>query len=211
MPWQSSRELDVLASFYGTDMRSRPQFFDHDSLKEFFGLDSVSAPVRGVLQQFISPKTPSNEVIKAEWTPGICFFERRTNVHKLENNRKVNIYDRSLTYEMDDQDLYTECPFVDEGSLSKRLKETLLTIATHIAQLNNARQLIPCKMVVYFKCGGQDKLWLLWCDELQMKSVDFSRNILNAEEPIKLVIKERWVAGDGVASMDRWMDRQIER
>ena len=53
------------------------EFFDEAMLRDF--LESRKKPFDGILQKFIEPDAEQNFVLRINWSPKLCVFEKRIN------------------------------------------------------------------------------------------------------------------------------------
>eukprot|EP00736_Rhodelphis_marinus_P003818 Rmarinus@m.11220 len=137
------------------------EYFDESDLKVF--LDSHEKRT-GILQKFIQTDFAHNCVVRATWTPKVCILEKRMNVHRL-SDRKLNIYDRVVTY--DGPEHMTRTLPVAGTKLSDRITVCCRDIVDHVLAVTYHRCRIT-RMVVYFKVDHLKRINILWCSSMRV-------------------------------------------
>jgi len=120
----------------------------------------------GILQRFVTPKGPQNEVMRVVWTPGVVLMERRQNRHSI-TDRMINLYDRAATYDGKPHDSQTfeirAQPTIDA------LNQMIDSIRQHVYHVT--RQEI-IRMVAFFKEDVNGHIWFLDASSIRLSSRD---------------------------------------
>ena len=129
----------------------------------------------GFVQKFVEPKNNRNCIIQATWSYQFCLLERRTNTSKITNSH-VEFYDRLVTYEGAEHLSISDS--ITSPTLASDIHRTCLDIATHIKDINNGAIKVR-EMILHFKMDPMERLWLLYCTNLKVTSVDGKPHMLD--------------------------------
>ena len=116
----------------------------------------------GMLQSFIHPKGTSNFVVRVSWSPDNCSMDSCININKL-NDPELEVQDRASTN--DDQN----CVLIPMSGnvLATQLERLCSCIAEHL-HLASQQLYKVTSMVITFKIDSEDRVWLLWCEQLEV-------------------------------------------
>jgi len=116
----------------------------------------------GMLQSFIHPKGTSNFVVRVSWTPDNCTMDSCININKL-TDPELEAQDRACTN--DEQ----HCVLIPMSGnvLATQLERLCSCIAEHM-HLASQQLYKVTSMVITFKIDGEDRVWLLWCEQLEV-------------------------------------------
>ena len=115
-----------------------------------------------MLQSFIHPKGTSNFIVRVAWSPDNCTMDSCININKL-NDLELEAQDRASTY--DEQ----HCVLIPMSGnvLSTQLERLCSCIAEHM-HLASQQMYKVNSMVLTFKIDSEDRVWLLWCEQLEV-------------------------------------------
>ena len=115
-----------------------------------------------MLQSFIHPKGTSNFVVRVSWTPDNSSMDSCININKL-TDPELEAQDRACTN--DDQ----HCVLIPMSGnvLATQLERLCTCIAEHM-HLASQQMYRVTSMVITFKIDSEDRVWLLWCEQLEV-------------------------------------------
>jgi len=158
-------------------------------------------PYDGILQKFIEPDTPNNFVLRINWSPKLCVFEKSVNNHPV-HKRDIDVYERACTFEGPAN--YATSHKVRSEYITHQLITQANSIAYHIQNITFELKVID-RMVLNFKVDKQGRMWFLWCSSLRVKGSEieempkiqdklneevFPEQIMNSKRPgMKHLIK----------------------
>jgi len=138
------------------------EFFGEEELKHF--LHYRKKPFDGMLQKFIDPKGPNNDMFRVIWTPNKCLVEKKVNLKPLFDPR-YDIYERAVTYE--GEEFHCQTMRIKGSRVISRLEEVARSIQEHVFTVSAGREK-PSRMVLHFKQDAKDQLWLLNATSIRM-------------------------------------------
>jgi hypothetical protein len=118
------------------------------------------ASKNGILQKFIYPVGPHNEMIQVLWTPHVCIAEKLRSCMLLGDVTKTP-FQRAATIE-GPANFNTRAYVSPATAESIRLRCESLVDQLYVVE----RRLVSC-MTLYFKVDEHGNLWLLWCAYLR--------------------------------------------
>jgi hypothetical protein len=168
--WRSERPVDVVASFTPSTYNPQhplmaPMHLTAAELHEF--LIHEKHPAKrgsGILQKFVCPKEKCNEMMRCDWSIHATFIERRTNLLKLDDNKKLKA-SRLVTFEPGADDSLVVSTSLGEGYLHNFINKIMNQVSLHISRVSAFG--FPFRMTAYLKQDTNSRLWFLFCDHLQ--------------------------------------------
>jgi len=139
---------------------------------DYFLSSTVSTQTRaGLVQNFIHPKGASNFLIRVSWTPDECTMDNLININRLDD-QKFDIQERAATNDK------ANCVLLPMNGnlLMDQLKLLCLCIVEHIQSTASPPVLIEA-IVLNFNIDLQDRVWLLWCEQLHYKLDDHMSDV----------------------------------
>jgi hypothetical protein len=115
-----------------------------------------------MLQSFIHPKGTSNFVVRVSWSPNNCNMDSCININKL-TDPELEAQDRACTN--DEQ----HCVLIPMSGnvLATQLERLCSCIAEHM-HLASQQLYKVTSMVITFKIDSEDRVWLLWCEQMEV-------------------------------------------
>ena len=154
------------------------EYLDQASLDSF--LFQRKKEECGILQRFVDPKGPHNNVIRAIWSPNMIFLERRENVNRIGDS-SYNAYERAVTYEGAEH-LSRTSP-IRSKTLIAQFNSLCQNIADHVREITQGKTAIN-RMVLTFKIDAEDRIWLLWCSSIRLDSGGSPTRPLDLTRPV---------------------------
>ena len=159
------------------------EFFTQISFQEF--IQNPEKCKSGLLQKWVQPKTGYNSLIKVQWSSQFCLIERRTNKHRIEDNR-IGLYEKLVTYEGMEHNSTFE-PVAATWIISE-LQQICTNISSHITSITGGNVTIT-RMVLFFKHDPSDKLFFLYCSALKimdLNEIEYEKPLLFEELEVKV-------------------------
>jgi hypothetical protein len=154
----------MLVCLYGCagDVQPITEYLTPAGLDYFLSTQPSRRTKAGMLQSFIHPKGTSNFVVRVSWSPDNCSMDSCININKL-NDPELEAQDRSSTY--DEQ----HCVLIPMSGnvLATQLERLCSCIAEHM-HLASQQMYKVTSMVITFKIDSEDRVWLLWCEQLEV-------------------------------------------
>jgi hypothetical protein len=142
------------------------EYFDKENFIKF--IDDHKTRKHGMLQRFVQPHGDYNFVIRAEWSPHFCFFEKKVSKHPV-NSTKYDIYERCATF---DGKPYMSKSFPVNGSIIKNVIEKWINdIITHVKSTSSDLFNLN-RIIINFTIDAQSRLNLLYCSSIRCDNVD---------------------------------------
>jgi len=139
--------------------------FEYYSEKEFLNFINDKWTINnGILQQFIQPKGDKNYIIKANWSPKLCLFEKIESLTRI-NDTRFDIYDRALTFEA--QKYHSREGPLRGYVLPNKVQRICANISQHVQNVSFESILIA-RMILHFKVDENSRIWLLLCTSLRV-------------------------------------------
>eukprot|EP00762_Andalucia_godoyi_P005983 ANDGO_00100.mRNA.1 hypothetical protein (macronuclear) len=142
------------------------EYFDQAGLVEY--IRKGRRRERVVLQMFHEPaildRSKSNHTIQVFWTPRFVKTEMRVN-DRLLYDKHLPLVERCATVEASASVARTVS--VRSSTLNSRLNEMCQSIVRHVEKISNSEYDV-FRMVVYARVDAHDRLFVLWCSELQI-------------------------------------------
>lgn len=101
-------------------------------LKDF--LKNLKKYPNGVLQKWVSPFGPYNNMLKISWTPKILMFERKQNL-KLLKEDQYDMYERAATF--DAPEYFTKLSTIQSQKTTALMHQTTNLIVQYLSSLGN--------------------------------------------------------------------------
>ena len=178
----------IVASFtYIMNSGRTIEYFDEKEFNNFlYNKVKVS---KGILQQFLHPKTAKNTVIKIIWSPNVSLFECKENQKEICDLRH-GIFERAATLE--DQEFYSRSVTLKGIGLKKKIKASTERIIRHVKLVSE--NICIKRMVTTWKIDNLNRLCLLSVLSLRIASnapLDIGTSI-KIPTSIKNSIKADW-------------------
>ena len=155
-------------------------------LEEEEELEYETATNTVVMQRFVVPCSEHNKVIKAEWTPNVCFLHTRQNKYRFDDVQKDPTL-RAATYN-EPKNLSVETSLKNK-TLAKKVLAVCRNIAKHITSHSRVYEEVRA-MTLYFKTGNDGNIWLIWARNFQCSTV---RPVLRQLDEFKELCKNKKV------------------
>ena len=133
-------------------------------------------PYDGILQKFIEPNTESNHVLRIQWSPKICLFERRLNNLPLRGT--ADAYERAVTYE--GPQAFSQTLPLRSGHITQQMLQKANSIACHIGNVTFDTKIVD-RMILNFKLDANGTLWFLWCSAMRLRPKQSSQQQVHTE------------------------------
>ncbi|EGR34456.1 hypothetical protein IMG5_010830 [Ichthyophthirius multifiliis] len=142
------------------------EFFNQKSFCNFIMFKSYDK--EGYLQRFIQSKGIYNTIIKAIWSPQICFFEKYVNKLPI-NDISLDIYQRVINIET----FQNQCETINlKGKfLSEKLDQLTSKISQHIEKVSPYGNKIK-QMELIYKMDQKNKIYLILCQNIKTEEVE---------------------------------------
>jgi hypothetical protein len=174
---------DIVAVYVGAaqgDIQPITEYLTPAGMEYFLSTPPSRRTKQGLLQSFIVPKGTSNFTIRVSWTPEECTMDSCININKLADP-ELDAQDRAATN--DDKN----CVLIPMAGnvLSTQLERLCGCITEHI-YLASGQQFKVMSMVLNFKIDAEDRVWLLWCEQMEVGD-DAGRTIQGARADARLL------------------------
>jgi len=156
---------DIVATFVGSaqgDVQPITEYLTPAGLDYFLSTPPSRRTKSGMLQSFIHPKGTSNFVVRVSWSPNNCNMDSCININKL-TDPELEAQDRACTN--DEQ----HCVLIPMSGnvLATQLERLCSCIAEHM-HLASQQLYKVTSMVITFKIDSEDRVWLLWCEQMEV-------------------------------------------
>lgn len=145
------------------DVQPITEYLSAEGLDYFLSTPPSRRTKVGMLQTFIHPKGTSNFIIRVSWTPEECTMNSCININRLADP-DLEVQERAAT---NDEKHCVLIP-MSGNVLAKQLERLCDTIAEHL-HLASQQQYKVSSMVINFKIDNEDRVWLLWCEQLEVQ------------------------------------------
>eukprot|EP00282_Hemiselmis_andersenii_P000384 CAMPEP_0114131620 /NCGR_PEP_ID=MMETSP0043_2-20121206/12653_1 /TAXON_ID=464988 /ORGANISM="Hemiselmis andersenii, Strain CCMP644" /LENGTH=545 /DNA_ID=CAMNT_0001225069 /DNA_START=151 /DNA_END=1784 /DNA_ORIENTATION=- len=156
---------DVASVYVGAaqgDVQPITEYLSPAGMDYFLSTPPSRRTKAGLLQTFVLPKGTSNFIIRVNWTPDVCSLDSCININKLADP-ELDVQDRAATN--DDKN----CVLIPMSGnvLATQLERLCGCIAEHV-HLASSQQFKVMSMIINFKIDSEDRVWLLWCEQLEV-------------------------------------------
>jgi hypothetical protein len=174
---------DIVSVYVGSaqgDIQPITEYLTPAGMDYFLSTPPSRRTKQGLLQSFIVPKGTSNFTIRVSWTPDECTMDSCININKLADP-ELDAQDRAATN--DDKN----CVLIPMAGnvLSTQLERLCACITEHI-YLASGQQYKVMSMVINFKIDSEDRVWLLWCEQMEVGD-EMGRAIQGARADARLL------------------------
>ncbi len=174
---------DIVSVYVGSaqgDIQPITEYLTPAGMDYFLSTPPSRRTKQGLLQSFIVPKGTSNFTIRVSWTPDECTMDSCININKLADP-ELDAQDRAATN--DDKN----CVLIPMAGnvLSTQLERLCACITEHI-YLASGQQFKVMSMVINFKIDSEDRVWLLWCEQMEVGD-EMGRTIQGARADARLL------------------------
>jgi hypothetical protein len=157
--------LDVVCTYVGSakgDVQPITEYLTPAGMDYFMSTPPSRRTKEGMLQTFIHPKGTSNFIIRVTWTQEGCSMDSCININNLVDE-ELEAQDRTATNDE------RNCVLIPmSGSvLATQLERLCACIAEHV-HLASQQMYKVSTMIVNFKIDSEDRVWLLWCEQLEV-------------------------------------------
>ena len=156
---------DIVSVYVGAakgDVQPITEYLSPAGMDYFLSTPPSRRTKQGMLQSFVLPKGTSNFIIRVNWSPSECSMDSCININKL-SDPELDSQDRAATN--DDKN----CVLIPMSGnvLATQLERLCGCIAEHV-HLASAQQFKVASMILNFKIDSEDRVWLLWCEQLEV-------------------------------------------
>jgi hypothetical protein len=147
---------------FSGDAQPITEYLSKPGLEYFIAAPKSRRTKLGILQSFVCPKGTSNFVIRVNWTPESCTMDSCININKM-SDPDLDIQDRAATNDE------KNCVLIPTSGnvIATQLEKVCACIAEHL-HLVSSQELKVASMILIFKIDSGDRVWLLWCEKMEV-------------------------------------------
>ena len=128
-----------------------------------------------ILQKFVYPKEDKNckniinlGIIRAEWTPQVSMFTKKTNLKKLNGkNKYLDILEKVTTFDGKEQNVVSES--LTSPLISTDIEKICVNIVKHIQTISAGNTQVS-GLTLFFKIDKLNRIWLLFCSQIKIRN-----------------------------------------